>query len=258
MATPHTYKKKINMLGAPYGVRRREQIKEMITDKDTFLPKGVLHEDLDAGFKKFVEEELDMTFESPQNDGTLIMEKMPVILMCLQAWNEYSKTWSFSDQYKNIKIPFITIIRQPDAQKGTHPGLIHNIPQGRKYLYAEVPTWDGNRKGVDLYKIPQPVPVDIEYDVRIFCYRQRELNTFNRIVLKKYQALQAYSYVNGHYIPSTLEAIEDESEVKDLSGKRFYIQLYKFKSQGFIIDPKDFEITPMISRVFRIFELEKK
>jgi hypothetical protein len=248
MATPQTFKKKLNILGAPQGIERREQIKEMITDKDTFLPKGVLHEDLDAGFKKFVDSELSITL-----DG----EKVPVVMLGIQAWNEYTKTWEFSDQYNNIKIPFISIVRNPDAQPGTHPTLIHNIPQGRKYVYAEVPTWDGNRKGVDLYKINQPVPVDIEYSVRLFAYRQRDLNEFSRVVLKKFQSLQAYSQVNGHYIPLTLTDITDESEIKDLKGKRFYIQPYKFLSQGFIIDPKDFEIVPMISRVFTIMEVQK-
>ena len=246
MATPQTYKKKLNILGSPQGVERREQIKEMITDKDVYLPKGVLHDDLDRGFKTFVEKKLELEVKG---------KKIPVIMMGIQLWNQYSKTWSFTDKYKNIKIPFITIIRRPDAQKGTHPGLIHNIPEGRKYIYAEVPTWDGNRKGVDLYKIKQPIPVDIEYDVRFFSYRQRELDKFNKIVLKKFQALQAYTEVNGHFIPTTLEAIEDESEVKDLDGKRFYIQLYKFKSQGFIIDPEDFEVTPMINRVLTITEM---
>ena len=246
MATPQTYKKKLNILGSPQGVERREQIKEMITENDVFLPKGVLHDDLDRGFKTFVENKLEIEVNG---------KKVPVIMLGIQLWNQYSKTWSFTDKYKNIKIPFVTIMRKPDAQKGTHPGLIHNIPEGRKYVYAEVPTWDGNRKGVDLYKIKQPIPVDIEYDVRFFSYRQRELDKFNKIVLKKFQALQAYTEVNGHFIPTTLEAIEDESEVKDLDGKRFYIQLYKFKSQGFIIDPDDFEVTPMISRVLTITEV---
>lgn len=256
MATPQTYKKKLNILGSAQGVERREQIKDMITEKDTFAPKGVLPEDLDVGFKTFVIEQLETTFEDVEEDGSTNIKKIPVIMMGLQAWNEYSKTWEFTDKYKNIKIPFITVIRQPDTQRGTHPGLISNIPQGqRKYVYAEVATWDGNRKGVDLYKIPQPVPIDIEYDVRIFTYRQRDLNSFNNLVQKKFQSAQAYSQVNGHFIPCTLEGIEDESEVKDLKGKRFYIQLYKFKSQGFIIDPKDFEITPMISRVFVVTEV---
>lgn len=255
MATPQTYKKNLNILGRPDGVQRREQIKEMIMDKDTFLPKGVMHEDLDSGFKNFVDTELEIICDYVENDNQVIKRKLPVIMMGIQSWNEYSKTWEFSDKYKNIKIPFITIIRQPDTQVGTHPGLIYNIPQGRKYVYAEVPTWDGNRKGVDLYKIPQPIPIDISYDVRIFSYRQRELNDFNNIVMKKFQSLQAYAKVNGHFIPITLESTDDESEVKALDGKRFYIQLYKFKSQGFIIDPKDFEVVPMINRVLTITEL---
>lgn len=258
MATPQTYKKKINILGRSEGVERREQIKDMITEKDVNLPKGVLHEDLDKGFKTFVENQLELVLERVEPDDSVVKVKTPVIMIGMQAWNEYAKTWQFTDKYKNIQIPFISIVRQPDTQKGTHPGLIHNIPQGRKYVYAEVPTWDGNRKGVDLYKINQPVPVDIDYDVRIFSYRQKELNLFNRIVMTKFQALQAYSEVNGHYIPITLDSTSDESEVKDLQGKRFYIQLYKFKSQGFIIDPKDFEITPMISRVFVMTEVQKK
>lgn len=257
MATPQTYKKVLNILGRPHGKQRREQLKDMITEKDVFLPKGVLHSDLDKGFKAFVTEELQTTAESVNEKDEPINITLPVIMLGLQAWNEYAKTWEFTDKYKNIKIPFITIVRKPDAQKGTHPGLIHNVPQaqGRKYVYAEVPTWDGNRKGVDLYKIPQPVPVDIEYEVRIFCYRQGDLNEFNKIVLKKFASLQAYTRVNGHFIPTTLEGISDESEVKDLKGKRFYIQLYKFKSQGFIIDPKDFEVTPMINRVLTITEV---
>ena len=248
MATPQTYKKKLGFWGSAQGKERREEIKKMITENDTFLPKGVLHDDLDKGFKSFVEEDLELTLKG---------EKVPVIMLGLQAWNEYTKTWNFTDEYKNIKIPFISIVRKPDTQKGTHPGLIHNIPQGKKFIYAEVPTWDGHRKGVDIYKIPQPIPIDIEYDVRIFAYRQRNLNEFNKIVHTKFQALQAYSRVNGHFIPCTLEGIDDESEVKDLENKRFYVQLYKIKSQGFIIDPKDFEITPMINRIFTIFEMEK-
>ena len=248
MATPQTYKKKLGFWGAAQGVERREEIKEMITDKDTFLPKGVLHEDLEKGFQTFVKEDLELTLKG---------NKIPVIALGLQAWNEYAKTWEFTDEYKNIKIPFISIVRQPDTQKGTHPGLIHNIPQGRKFVYAEIPTWDGHRKGVDLYKIPQPIPVDIVYDVRFFAYRQRDLNAFNRVVHKKFQSLQAYCQVNGHYIPCILEKIGDESEVKNLEDKRFYIQLYEIRTQGFIIDPKDFEITPMINRIFTIIETEK-
>jgi hypothetical protein len=253
MALPGSYKKKINIsrerLNVEYPFNMQsgaaENMKDMIVDKDNYLPKGVLHIDLDAGFKEFVTENMGLTLNG---------EKVPVFMMGIQKWNEFSKTWKFSDQYKNVKIPFINIVRQPDTKPGTNPALIYNIPQGKSFVYAEVPTWDGNRKGVDIYKIPQPIPIDITYNVRIFAYRQQDLNKFNTIVLKHFQSRQAYTVVNGHYIPIILEDTSDESQITDLDNKRFYVQLYSFMLQGFILDPEDFEVTPGINRTFTVVE----
>jgi hypothetical protein len=108
--------------------------------------------------------------------------------------------------------------------------------------------------GVDVYQIPQPIPVDITYDVRIFAYRQQELNKFNATVLKNFQSKQAYTVVNGHYIPIILEDSSDESQVTDLDNKRFYVQMYNFNLQGFLSDPDDYIVTPAISRTFTITE----
>jgi len=253
MALPGSYKKKINIsrerLNVEYPFNMQsgaaENMKDMIVDKDNYLPKGVLHIDLDAGFKEFVTENMGLTL-----DG----KRVPVFMMGIQKWNEFSKTWKFSDEYKNVKIPFINIVRQPDTKPGTNPALIYNIPQGKSFVYAEVPTWDGNRKGVDIYKIPQPIPIDITYNVRIFAYRQQDLNKFNTIVLKRFQSRQAYTVVNGHYIPIILEDTSDESQITDLDNKRFYVQLYSFMLQGFILDPEDFEVTPGINRTFTVVE----
>ena len=220
-------------------------LKDMIIDKDTYLPKGVLHIDLDRGFKEFVTNQLGISL-----DG----KKVPVLMMGIQTWNEFTQTWKFSDEYKNVKIPFVNIVRNPDTKPGTNPSLIYNIPVGRHYTYAEVPTWDGNKRGVDIYQIPQPIPVDITYDVRIFAYRQQELNKFNLTVLKNFQSRQAYTVVNGHYIPIVLEDTSDESQITDLDSKRFYVQMYSFNLQGFILDPEEFIVTPAISRTFTITE----
>lgn len=257
MSLPGNYKKKLNLTknrtNTPYPYRMQsaaaEDMKDMITYHDGNLPKGVLHEDLDLGFKNFI-----------TNDVGLILdgEKVPVIMMGIQRWNEFSKTWEITDKYKNIKIPFITIVRQPAAQYGTNPSMIYNIPQGKTYQYAKVPTWDGNRKGFDIYKIPQPIPVDIEFEVRIFSYRQRELNSFNRAMLEMFKSRQAYTVVNGHYIPLVLEDIADESQIEDIEGKRFYIQNYTIQLQGIILDPDSFEVVPAISRVFTVMETTQK
>lgn len=248
MATPKTYKKKINFEHhRKIGEERREELKEMITDKDTFLPKGILHKDLDNGFKHFINEDLELILNG---------EKVPVIMMGIQRWNEFTRSWTFTDKYKNIKIPFITIVRQPDTQRGSNP-LLSNVPPGRTYTYAEVPTFDGNKRGLDIYKIPQPVPIDINYEIRIFSYRQKELNEFNKIVLDSFQDFQSYTKVNGHFIPLILENITDESAINDIEKKRFYVQRYDIQLQGFILDPKKFEVKPAIDRVFTITEISK-
>jgi hypothetical protein len=256
MALPNSYKKKINLTAPPQNLEypfmmrsgAAEALKEEITEKNTFLPQGVMHIDLDRGFKEFITKECKVTY-----NGSVI----PVVMMSIQKWNEFTATWQFVDEFENIKIPFISVIRQPDTKPGTHPA-IYNIPGHPTFTYAEVPTWDGNRKGVDLYKIPQPTPIDVMYEVRIFAYRQKELNAFNLVMMKMFNARQAYATVNGNPIPLILEEVSDESQVEDLESKRYYVQTYTINLQGFILDPEDFEHVPAINRVFTLIENSKK
>ena len=42
---------------------RREQIKDMITKDGTYLPKSLLHADLDKGFLEFVKEKFNIVSE---------------------------------------------------------------------------------------------------------------------------------------------------------------------------------------------------
>lgn len=256
MALPSTYKKNIDSTilrqSSEYSELNpfmesgvAEDMKDLIVNKDTYLPKGVLHYDLDRGFKDFITKDLETVING---------NKVPVLMLSLQKWNEFSQTWKFVDEYKNIKMPFITIVREPNTKPGTNPNLIYNIPGDRTFTYAEVPTWDGNRKGVDLYKIPQPIPVDIVYQVRIFTPKQSDLNVFNKNVLKAFKSLQAYTQVNGHYIPIVLEDDSDESQIEDINQRRFYVNLYTFNLQGFILDPADFMVVPAINRVFILSE----
>jgi hypothetical protein len=59
-----------------------------------------------------------------------------------------------------------------------------NIPEKYRIDYFTVPTWDGQRKGADVYKVPQPVAVDVTFNIKLFCNRMRENNEFNKIVLQ--------------------------------------------------------------------------
>jgi hypothetical protein len=147
------------------------------------------------------------------------------------------------------------VIRTPGVKYGSNPALMYNIPNRRQYYYAKVPTWDGQRHGMDIYKIPQPVPVDIKYTVAIVCNRMRELNKFNQIVLEKFASRQAYQVIKGHYIPIINDGITDES-VLDLEKRKVYIQKYEFTLLGFLIDEDEFQVSPAITRSFVMFETD--
>ncbi len=249
MGLPKGYKPNKNLQGHKDGLDRRTEMKDMIAENEPHLPRGVLHDDLDGGFKNFIKNELSFTAED---------KDVPMIMMGIQGWSEFSRTWQYQDKYKNMDLPFVVIIRKPSTEYGTNPALQYNIPVNRKFTYAQVPTFDGNRKGVDLYKIQQPIPVDIEYDVRIFSYRQRELNKFNLKVLQNFNSRQAYTNVNGHYIPIILESQGDESQVGDISKRQYYVENYSFLLQGIILDPNEFEVVPAINRVIQFTDVTKK
>lgn len=248
MAVPKGFRTDININPSKIGPEKRQEYLDDIGENGTFLPRGVSEEDMDQTFIEFVKNDLAISI-----DG----EKTPVIFLTIQRWSEFTRTWTFSDEYKDMQLPFITIVRQPDIQVGQNQAGYYNIPGRRTYTYMKVPTWDGNRKGVNLYKVPQPTSVDITYEVRIFTNRMRDLNKFNSIVHKSFQSRQSYINVKGHPMPVHLESISDESNVDDFENRRFYVQLFEMKLLGYILDENDFEVIPTISRVSTFMEIDE-
>jgi len=245
---PKGFRNNININPSKIGPERRQEILDGIADKGTFLPRGVSEEDMDEAFVEFVKNELSITI-----DG----EKVLVLFMTLQRWAEFSKTWQNSDKYKNIQLPIITIVRRPDIQVGQNQAGNYNVPNNnRTYTYMKVPTFDGSRSGLDLYKIPQPTSVDINYEVRIFTKKMRDLNKLNTLIHKTFNAMQAYINVKGHPMPIMLESINDESNIEDLDSRRFYVQLYEMRLMGYILDEADFEVVPTINRAYAFIELD--
>lgn len=238
---PKGYRTNINIIQGKIGPERRQEILDGIADKGTFLPKGVLEEDMDESFLAFVESDKGFSISI---DG----EKVPVYFFTIQRWTEFSKTWGFSDKFKNIELPFITVVRKPDIQQGQNQAGLWNIPGNRTYTYMKVPTWDGVRKGIDLYKVPQPTSVDITYEIRLFTNRMKDLNKFNRIIQRAFQSRQCYLSVKGHPMPLHLENIGDESNIEDFENRRFYVQLFEMKLLGYILDEDDFEVIPTANR----------
>jgi len=240
MALPKKIKKHLPLIPEKVGRERRQEMLDDITDHGTFLPKGVLHADLDLGMLDFVKEKLKL----------VVTEKLvPTVdkIITNQNWSQFTETWNFQDLDKNISLPFIATVRTPEVKYGTFQGGAANIPNRRQFFYYTVPTWDGQRKGADVYKIPQPIPVDITYNVKLFCNRMRELNEFNKIVMQTFTSKQAYTQIKGHYIPITMDGVADES-AKELEKRKYYIASYTFIMKGLLIDEAEFQISPAITR----------
>ena len=248
MGLPKKIKKDLSLIPKKTLLPRRHEIADMISEDGTYLPKSLLHADLDRGFLDFVKDGLKTVVE-----GKTV--PMVDVLITTQNWSQFVETWDFENIDKNVEPPFITVIRTPEVKYGNNPAVMYNIPNRRLYYYAKVPTWDGQRHGMDIYKIPQPVPVDIKYTVAIVCNRMRELNKFNQVVLEKFASRQAYQTIKGHYIPIINDDITDES-ILDLEKRKVYIQKYTFTMMGFLIDEDEFEVQPAVTRIFQMYETE--
>lgn len=227
---------------------RRVELNEKITKSDVYLPDGILHDDLDLGMLNFVKENFIVI-----SNG----EQIPILpkILTIQKWGEYTTNWQFTDKDNNIKIPFIGVIRKPDAQPGTNPVIQRTIPDRKRFFYNTVTTWDGNQTNREIYKIPQPVAIDISYEIVIVCNTIRDLNRFNKLILQKFTSRQAYTVIKGHYIPIVMEGVDDNTPLDNIDGRRFYLQTYKFTLLGFLIDPEEFTSSPSISRVLLMTDI---
>ena len=248
MALPKQVKPTLPLVPKKTLSARREQLLEFINKDGTYLPKSVLHADLDRGMLDFVKDDLQVV-----TAGKII--PMLDIIITTQNWTQYTETALFTNLDFNPEPPFITVVRQPEVKFGTNPALQYTIPNRKQFYYASVPTWNGNEQGMDIYTIPQPVPVDINYSVKIICNRMRELNQLNKIVMQKFSSRQAYTFIKGQYVPIILNNISDESQTT-LDARKYFIQNYDFTMLGYLIDEEEFQVKPAISRVAQIMELD--
>ena len=131
MGLPKNYRKHLNITPHKQGLGQRQSILDDIANKGTYLPKGILHEDMDGELVNYIDTDIDLS---------LAGEKVPVIFLTTQRWAEFSKTWQYTDIDKNIKLPFITVVRKPDAQQGTNYAGTFNIPGRPTFTYMKVPT----------------------------------------------------------------------------------------------------------------------
>jgi len=221
------YKNVLRLRQRPYGVERRQNLMKEVLKDSTPLPLPLTYSDIDQEFKKWVEDELSISFDD---------KKIPTIaLFSNQRFTEYMQTWQNVDNKKNLIPNFKTITRENNPKAGTIVGSSRNIPGERTYLMQRVESRDrAGRKYYTDYRIKQPFAVDLIYTVSIVTNKYEFLNDFNQMMNDKFKAIDCYIRPNGHFIPMKLNDISDKSEYS-IDNRQFYSQSYNITVMAYII-----------------------
>jgi hypothetical protein len=216
-----------------YGMDRIEELMRLTDTKTKFLPRTILLEDLDQALFDYVNlEGMKAVIEN---------KAVPTFYLDNDRWGEFSKTWKFMDNDKNVPTPYITV-RRIDKQAGTRLGIKYRIPQPRKFRYMNVPILDEGQVIYLQFRMPEPTNVDMIYEVALFTKYRVDVNLYDEQVLKNFASRQEYIAVKGNPLPLLFEGFAESNPIENIDGDRFFVSKYALKILGFIQDEKEFEI----------------
>lgn len=222
-----------------YGMDRIEELMRLTDTKTKFLPRTILLEDIDQA-----------VFDYVNLDGMkLIIDNkiVPTFYLDNDRWGEFSKTWKFMDNDKNVPTPYITV-RRIDKQAGTRLGKKFRVPQPRKFRYMNVPILDEGQVIYLQFRMPEPTNVDMTYEVALFTKYRVDVNVYDEQVLKNFASRQEYLNIKGNPIPLLFEGFAEANPIENIDGDRFFVSKYALKTLGFIQDEKEFEIVKTIRK----------
>lgn len=217
-----------------YGMDRIEELMMMTDEKTKHLPRTILIEDLDRS-----------VFEYVQTDGLSIIldnKKVPTFYLDNLRYGELTKTWKFSDKDKNVPTPYILVRRLAEKEPGTRLGDRYRIPQPRNFVYTDVPILDEGEVIFLRFKMPQPVNVDLNYEVSLFTKYRVDVNKFDEQVLRNFASRQGYVWIKGTPLPILFESFEEANPIENIDGDKFYVSKYRLKLLGMLRDENEFEI----------------
>ena len=204
--------------------------KSPLTGQTTIYPRSISFMDIDhAIFDWF-------------NGRDIIIENktVPAFFLSPEKWAEFKTQWSHMDGNHNVDFPYITI-RRTGISLAQQP-VKGRIP-GKKFTTYKLPVYTDNGPTVMHYKVPQPIKVDMDYEVRVLTHYISDINVINETVLRHFASLQAYLDIDKHYMPMLIESISDETETDNIEDERIMHTLYNIQVRGYIIDEDEFEET---------------
>ena len=222
-----------------YGFERIEELMRLTDVKTKYLPRTVRFEDIDDNLYEYV--------NSEKMKAIIDGDEVPTFYLDNDRWGEFSKTWKFMDDDKNVPTPYITV-RRIDKQPGTRLGTKYRVPQPRKFRYVNIPIMDNGELIYLLMKMPQPINVDLVYEVALFTKYRVDVNEYDEQVLRNFASRQDYLFIKGNPMPLHFEGFAESNPIENIDGDRFFVSKYALKVLGFIQDEKEFEIVKSLRK----------
>lgn len=216
-----------------YGFERINELMKLSDVKTKYLPKTILFEDLDIGVSEFVDEgNLRLVI-----DG----KKVPSFYLLNERWGEFERTWKFMDEDKNVATPF-SVLRRTEKKVGTRLGNKSLIPQLMTFRYYDVPVLDEGETIFLRFKAPEPINVDLTYELSLFTKYIVDVNKFDELVFKEFAPKQSYVYIDNNPMPLYLDNISEANTIENIDGDKLFVSKYTIILKGFIRNEEDFKV----------------
>lgn len=164
---------------------------------------------------------------------------LPAFFLSNEKWAEFKKQWEYMDDNHRVSLPYITI-RRVGFSLGQQP-VKGRIPNGKKFTIYKLPVNTPNGPTYMHYRVPQPIKVDWDYEIRILTHYISDINVINETLMRHFASLQAYLDIDKHYMPMLIESISDESDTDNIEDERILHNVYNIQVRGYIIDDSEFE-----------------
>ena len=224
-----------------YGKDRHRSYPKTILQDAPIFPKPLEYEDIDNAMFNFVDEYIPMVIKGKSTPTFTLYSN--------QRFSEYSQSWEHTDEDGNLLMNFKTISRENNPKPGGNQGGYWNIPGNKRHtLLIRDVLEDNGEEAYEIYSMGQPFAVDLKYRISIITDLFENINAFNQKINDLFKARQCYIRPNGHFLPVTLEEINDNTEYT-ISERKFYNQTVTVKVMAYIISEDDFKIEKKPKRI---------
>jgi hypothetical protein len=200
-----------------------------LKNQNTVYPRSISFEDIDKAVYGWFN----------TRDIIINKEKTPVVYLTPEKWGEFKQSWKIMDDDRAISFPYITIRRSQSPRLSTNP-VKSRIP-GKTFTTHRIPHHTNSGPTYKLYRVPQPIKVEMEYEIRALTHYISDANKINESLLRHFASIQAYLDIDNHFMPMTIENISDESNYDEMNEEKLIHTMYSIVVNGYIIDESEFE-----------------